>query len=373
MIPALVFSIILHFSQAGPIYDTPQNLLVAYYGDLGLSNTSAYVLKMVKAEGAELIVHAGDLDYSDNATAFDAFLNQHLGEDFPYLAAAGNHDITEWGEYKAMLLNRYHKIFDKKLMKCGGNVPDTYWCIYRGVFFGLSSIGVLSDDYLQASLQLEQHLSEAQQLLRTEGGNSTWKVCAWHKNQHLTQIGSKEDDASWNPFETCRRHGAMISNGHEHSYSRSHLIKKFEDPIQVSGTTSPYLLKNGQTMFFTNGLGGKGVRTALPELKVLPWWAKTQAIEDGVTGVAVFCKYNVDGKLDQAYCYAKDVNKGIIDSWNLTSRDEGLIEPYVFQQPPLSRRMLTKLAAGLTASVVFYGAIVIFLYFKCEKKTTSEL
>lgn len=60
-------------------------------------------------------------------------------------------------------------------------------------------------------------------------------MCTWHKNQHLAQIGDKLDEASWNPYETCRIHGGMITTGHEHSYARSHLLAHF-DPPNVTST-----------------------------------------------------------------------------------------------------------------------------------------
>ncbi len=52
--------------------------------------------------------------------------------------------------------------------------------------------------------------------------NSIWSIiCSWHKNMRLTQVGGKENETGWAVYDECRKGGAIIATGHEHSYSRT--------------------------------------------------------------------------------------------------------------------------------------------------------
>ena len=54
------------------------------------------VLNLIKTEGAQALVHLGDFDYIDNPSAWDEQINNILGENFPYFAVIGNHDLKRW-------------------------------------------------------------------------------------------------------------------------------------------------------------------------------------------------------------------------------------------------------------------------------------
>lgn len=43
--------------------------------------------------------------------------------------------------------------------------------------------------------------------------NDIWKVCNWHKNQRGYQIGDKFNEVGYEVYDTCRRHGAIVSTG----------------------------------------------------------------------------------------------------------------------------------------------------------------
>ena len=47
---------------AQPGSTTPPNLKLAFVGDQGVGNNAKAVLELIKDEGAEAIVHQGDLD-----------------------------------------------------------------------------------------------------------------------------------------------------------------------------------------------------------------------------------------------------------------------------------------------------------------------
>lgn len=61
-----------------PVHDTkgqtpesPQPLTVAFIGDQGRSHSTWSVLQLIKAEGADLVLHQGDLDYRDEPIRWD--------------------------------------------------------------------------------------------------------------------------------------------------------------------------------------------------------------------------------------------------------------------------------------------------------------
>ncbi len=73
--------------------ETLQPVTVAFIGDQGINSNSRAVLKLIKDEGVDLVLHQGDLGYENNPTRWDTFITNVLGADFPYLASVGNHDM----------------------------------------------------------------------------------------------------------------------------------------------------------------------------------------------------------------------------------------------------------------------------------------
>lgn len=62
----------------------PANLKIAFIGDQALGPNAVAVLNLIKAEGAQAVMHSGDLDYADNPAAWEAQINNVLGANFPY-------------------------------------------------------------------------------------------------------------------------------------------------------------------------------------------------------------------------------------------------------------------------------------------------
>ncbi|MBI3466592.1 MAG: hypothetical protein HY000_26560, partial [Planctomycetes bacterium] len=69
---------------------TIPNLKVAFIGDQGNGTGADAVLKLVKNESAQMILHQGDFDYAGNPTAWDSKITSILGASFPYFASVGN-------------------------------------------------------------------------------------------------------------------------------------------------------------------------------------------------------------------------------------------------------------------------------------------
>src|SRR3990172_65044 len=70
----------------------PPEFTIAFLGDQGLGGDAEAVLRLIRDEGADAVMHLGDFDYHDDPAAWDAQIDTILGPDFPYFASAGNHD-----------------------------------------------------------------------------------------------------------------------------------------------------------------------------------------------------------------------------------------------------------------------------------------
>jgi hypothetical protein len=302
--------------SAGAEQITP-GLKVAFFGDQGLTPRSKAVLRMVKAEGAHMVLHLGDFDYADDAEAFDDQINRVLGEDFPYFAVIGNHDVKAWPAYQRKLRARLRRISGAE---CEGDLGYKTACTYKGLFFTLSAVGIWPREGgpADAVTQRQAHVAFITNALARS--DARWKVCVWHKNQHAMQVGHKNDETGWGVYEACRKAGAIIATGHEHSYSRTHLISAFRDPPVVSSTSNILRLEKGRTFAFVSGLGGKSARglNRRPDRKgPEPWWAAAYTREGGATSGALFCTFNPGRRKRTAECYFKAVEGNIIDRFTV--------------------------------------------------------
>ncbi len=284
-----------------------QPVKVAFIGDQGLNENSAAVLRLVRDEGADILLHQGDLDYSDRPDVWDAFVSDILGVDFPYLVSAGNHDEPWAGAqgYAARLQARVERIAE---LDCQGEAGVQSVCRFRGLFFLFSGVGTRlpKDDPAHIAWMREQ-------LAATD---SLWRICSWHKNQARMQAGGKRDEVGWLAYETCREGGAIIASAHEHSYARTHLLANFEQPLIVS-TANSLVIEKGRTIAFVSGLGGFGIRS---QRRSDPWWASIVTSDQQASFGALFCTFFDKGIAEHASCYFKDIDGRIRDRFDFVSR-----------------------------------------------------
>lgn len=293
-------------TQTPPASDTsgvltpPANFKVAYLGDQGLGSKPEAVLNLIKSEGANLYVVAGDFDYDDDPDAWDAMLQKTLG-DLPMLAAMGNHDEDAWSGYEAKIKARLAKM---PKAKCEGEVGVKQKCEYEGILFALTAMGMSGSGHAQF---IDETFTNTPAL---------FKVCVWHYNQTLMQVGDKDDQAGWEGYETCRKHGAMIITAHEHSYSRTHLMSGLEKQT-IADTTNNLALEPGKSFVTVTGLGGKSIRG---QSRSDAWWAKIYTSDQGAKNGAVFCTYNIDGNPRKAKCVFKNVAGEVVDDYTVESK-----------------------------------------------------
>ena len=72
---------------------TDVDFRVAFIGDQGLGPNAISVLNLIKDEGAQMVLHQGDLDYLDDPDAWDKMVSDVLGNDFPYFVSVSDHDV----------------------------------------------------------------------------------------------------------------------------------------------------------------------------------------------------------------------------------------------------------------------------------------
>lgn len=276
-----------------------QVVKVAFIGDQGLTENSHKVLKLIKKENADLVMHQGDYDYENNPDKWFAMIDEELGPDFPYFASIGNHDDGKWQDYQARLVDRYEKT---EGAECTGDLGVKSFCQYLGINFVLLGVGTLGSDFDGYTTQsFKNHETD-------------WKICSWHKNQHLMQTGGKTDEVGWEAYEECRKNGAIIATAHEHAYARTHLLYDIDEQ-KILNKENTLELKPGQTFVFVSGLGGHSIRPQNTEVPSQDWWASVYTTNQNGTFGALFCEFNYNSDANQAHCYFKDINDKVIDDF----------------------------------------------------------
>lgn len=302
---------------------TDANFKVAFIGDSGAGSGFQNVLNLIQSEGAEMVLHQGDFDYSGGPTQWMNMVDTTLGSSFPYFGSDGNHDNWDADGYSQYFTDRIRGLGIAVTPDPGlGTIPSSYSITYKGlkmVFSQESGDPTFIDNQLS-------------------GDNHTWKVCSWHKNMTNMQLGGKGNSQGWPDYETCRNYGAIIATAHEHTYERTKTLTSMENLI-VDTTQHPtdgngvpqnpnsVLAVPGKTFAFVSGIGGNGIRN---QDRCLPFtypyggdvdcnyiWASAYTSDQGANYGALFITFNVDGNPDKAHAYFKNIDGQIIDEFDI--------------------------------------------------------
>lgn len=246
------------------------------------------VLAAAKDNGAELVVHAGDLDYESAPRMWRLFVDETVrGQGMDFVAAKGNHDMDGWDGVRGLWSDPDDgyaaQLSPTQPSNCYGKYGEDFVCDYGAVTLVISSVGV--DAAGESANQgkyafLEKALAESR---------SPFKVCVWHMNMENMQVSYKGDSTGWGAFEICRKHGAFVVNGHAHTYSRTKEMARFGEK-KWSHTTEDLRVaeavrrgeqdanvvnlrrgENGSTAVAVVGFGGYRNEA---QLKQAPHWAK---------------------------------------------------------------------------------------------------
>jgi hypothetical protein len=308
----------------GPNQGVP-SVKVAFIGDTGITIGAVKVLELIRDQNADITVHLGDFGYFEGdpaaAPVWEEQLNDVLGPDYPYFGLVGNielaNDLDAWSVYKQLLEERLDRIPGAV---CEGDYGVNSVCRYKGIFFVMSGIGLLGSGHVP---YIEDQLAQ---------GDSPWRICAWHKNQHAMQLGEKLDDVGWEPYEVCREYGAIIATANEHSYSRTRTLVDFENQVVDPNHTDPNNVKviPGSTFAFVSGLGGKSIRNqdrCLPT--TFPYgcngeWASIYTSDQGAKYGALFIEFNFGGDPTSARGQFINIDGEIIDDFMISVASDNI-------------------------------------------------
>jgi hypothetical protein len=306
---------------------TQQNLLVAFIGDQGNNSNSTAVLQLIQAEGAAAVVHNGDFDYGNNATTWDNRITSVLGANYPYFAVIGNHDASAWGGssgYAAKIAGRHAR---NPEMVCTGELGVRANCNFRGLQLIQSCVGT-SELRSNCGANSSDQVTFLHDTLA--GSNALFKVCSWHKNQHEMQVGSKGNEVGWSAYQECVGAGAIVSTGHEHSYSRTLTLTNVGNSASGHGATGAFDIVNlgPQSSFvFVSGLAGVERRAFQSSHSTDTWWASYYASDrwlmngvlqsGGSNYGALFVRFYVDGNPNKATAYFKDISGRVADTFTI--------------------------------------------------------
>ena len=95
-------------------------------------------MELIQSEGADLVIHQGDLGYSesdpDSVNRWETQLNDVLGPDFPYFVSPGNHDVANWPAYQQLLVDRLNRLVAAgEDVSCSGDYGVDSSCNFRGL------------------------------------------------------------------------------------------------------------------------------------------------------------------------------------------------------------------------------------------------
>jgi hypothetical protein len=155
------------------------------------------------------------------------------------------------------------------------------------------------------------------------------------------QVGGKGDEAGWGVYEESRKGGAIIATGHEHSYSRTHLLSSCQTQTVASTSDTLILTEDqtgtpqdeGKTFVFVSGLGGKSIRNQ--ELRG-HWWAAIYTATQGANYGALFGTFNFNGVPNMAHFYFKDIDGVVADDFYVISHVTPPLPPAISSFSPTS-------------------------------------
>jgi predicted phosphodiesterase len=312
LFPLLVFPLLV--VGGAPAELLPHELKIAFIGDQGRGAGALAVLQLIASEGADAVVHSGDFDYNDDPARWNALIDSVLGADFPYFACIGNHDASRYYGSRG-----YQEFIQERMLRLGipwtGDLGVQSEFSWRGIHFVMTAPGIVAAGDGLYDLYIRERFAASE---------AAWRISIWHKNQHLMQAGGKSDESGWRVYEESRRAGAIIATGHEHSYSRTHLLSSMGGPAVADASGALVLGRDdpatpedeGRSFAFVSGLGGQSIR----DQEVFgDWFASVYSSTQGANHGALFGVFHVQGNPRLAHFYFKDIDGTLVDEFTVRS------------------------------------------------------
>ncbi|MDO5498543.1 MAG: FN3 domain-containing metallophosphoesterase family protein [Propionibacteriaceae bacterium] len=208
---------------------------------------------LTRVPGADFLMTTGDqVNTAGSETEYAEFLASDRLRSYPLATNIGNHDngSVAYGQHFFMPNTSTTAGTAGTPIRPGlGN----YWRLYNGVLF-LSFNTNNRDD--------AAHFAWAQQVIAEHGASATWRVASLHHGVYSTASHADDRDiierrATW-PVELSKLNVDVVIGGHDHVYSRSHLINQGH---AVGDVSAPATLAKfpGESLWLTlnSGSGSK--------------------------------------------------------------------------------------------------------------------
>ncbi|WP_308311576.1 purple acid phosphatase family protein [Streptomyces malaysiensis] len=185
---------------------------------------------------AELLVSGGDqVDSANTESQWNAFLGPDKLRQYPWAATIGNHDVGG----KAYDQHFWTPNTDRSAAYYKGD-PATqsggdYWYTYKDVLF----IDINSNAYANGAD--EAHLGYISDVVKKHGRDAKYTVLVYHHSIYSPADHANDSDNQKRrqdfPAAFSKLGVDLVLQGHDHSYSRSYVIKngKKADPAEKPG------------------------------------------------------------------------------------------------------------------------------------------
>ncbi|TVT06560.1 metallophosphoesterase family protein [Amycolatopsis bartoniae] len=187
---------------------------------------------------AELLVSGGDqVESANNEDQWKAFLAPDQLRQYPWAATIGNHDVGG----KAYEQHFWTPNTDRSAPFYNG-AADTrsggdYWYLYKDVLF----IDLNSNAY--ASGSDDAHIGYVTDVVKKQGGKAKYTVLVYHHSiyspaDHANDADNQQRRQDF-PTAFSNLGVDLVLQGHDHSYSRSYVIKNGQkaNPAEQPGAT----------------------------------------------------------------------------------------------------------------------------------------
>ncbi|MET9222077.1 MULTISPECIES: metallophosphoesterase family protein [unclassified Streptomyces] len=212
---------------------------------------------------AELLVSGGDQVETANTEAqWDSFLAPDKLRQYPWAATIGNHDVGG----KAYEQHLYTPNTDRSAPYYANGNPGSntsggdYWYIYKDVLF----IDLNSNSYAASSGGGgdEAHVKYVTDIINKHGSEAKWKVLTYHHAIYSPASHAKDSDNKQRRTDFTTAFSQLgvdvVLQGHDHSYSRSYLIKNGQkaDAAEQPGQADVYPGPGGVLYVTANSASG---------------------------------------------------------------------------------------------------------------------
>ncbi|MGY5050721.1 fibronectin type III domain-containing protein [Streptomyces sp. 900105755] len=194
---------------------------------------------------AELLVSGGDqVESANNESQWNAFLAPDGLRQYPWAATIGNHDVggKAYEQHFATPNTDNSALYYKDGATSTTSGGD-YWYIYKDVLF----IDLNSNSYDEAKGGGDAaHTAYVTDVINKHGNEAKWKVLVYHHAIYSPASHAKDSDNKKRRVDfptTFSKLGVdLVLQGHDHSYSRSYLIKNGEkaNPAEQPGAADVY-------------------------------------------------------------------------------------------------------------------------------------